>query len=241
MRILLVRPPVPRHTIGLKHVMICEPLELEYAAGMLHNHDVQIMDMILERNFERRLREFQPDVVGTSSYITGVNEVIKLCRLAKQWRRDCGTVVGGVHASVAAEDYADAAVDCIVLGDGTTIMPEIVAAMAAGRSLDHIAGLALPVGPGAVRRTADRPYMIKPDDLPFPRRDLVEHLRDRYYYLFHQPVATMKTTWGCWYTCNFCVTWEFTGGLPFSRSLKSIVDELEQIPSKEIYIVDDRS
>ena len=33
MRILLVRPPVPRQTIGLKHVMICEPLELEYVAA----------------------------------------------------------------------------------------------------------------------------------------------------------------------------------------------------------------
>jgi radical SAM superfamily enzyme YgiQ (UPF0313 family) len=50
--------------------------------------------------------------------------------------------------------------------------------------------------------------MPKPDSLPFPRRDLVAHLRHRYYYyLFHQPVATMKTTWGCWYKCNFCYTW----------------------------------
>jgi len=25
------------------------------------------------------------------------------------------------------------------------------------------------------------------DSLPLPRRDLVAHLRHRYYYLFHQP------------------------------------------------------
>ena len=35
MRILLVRPPVPRHTIGLKHIMTCEPLELEDAPELV--------------------------------------------------------------------------------------------------------------------------------------------------------------------------------------------------------------
>ena len=85
MRIMLVRAPVPRHTIGLKHIMVCEPLELEYVAAGLAGHDVEIVDLILERGFERRLRRFRPDVLGTSSYITGVNEVIKLCRAAKRW------------------------------------------------------------------------------------------------------------------------------------------------------------
>src|SRR3712207_5515347 len=107
MRILLVRPPVPRHTIGLKHIMICEPLELEYVAAGLNGHTLQIMDLILERNFEKRLRQFRPDIVGTSSYITGVNEVIKLCRAAKRWNPNVRTVVGGVHASQAAEDFSD--------------------------------------------------------------------------------------------------------------------------------------
>ena len=76
MKILLVRVPIPRHTMGLKHIMICEPLELEYVAAGLDGHEVQIMDMILERGYEKRLARFQPDVVGTSSYIAGVNEAI---------------------------------------------------------------------------------------------------------------------------------------------------------------------
>jgi len=81
--------------------------------------------------------------------------------------------------------------------------------------------------------------MLNPDDLPFPRRDLVRHLAHRYYYLFHRPVAIMKTTWGCWYKCNFCYTWRVTDGAPHSRSPISIVDELSTIESREIYIVDD--
>jgi len=239
MRILFVRPPVPPHTIGLKHIMICEPLELEYAAAGLVGHDVQIMDMIIEKGFPNRLERFRPDIVATSCYITGVNEVIKLCRQAKLWNRKCTTVVGGTQASQVPEDFADPAVDCIVKGDGTSMMPEIVDALETGRSLRNIPGLAFPVGPGEVELTTGKAYMPKADDLPFPRRDLVAHLRHRYYYLQHQPVATMKTTWGCWYKCNFCYTWRITDGLPYSRSPESIVEELEQIDAEDVYIVDD--
>ncbi len=239
MRILLVRPPVPPHTMGLKHVMICEPLELEYVAAGLDGHEVQILDLIVERGFERRLRSFKPDVIGTSCYVTGVNEVVRLCRLAKRWNPDVWTVVGGVHASRAPEDFADAAVDCIVLGDGTSIMPELMNAFEHGTSLEEIPGLALPLDDDRVAFTAERRYMPKPDTLPLPRRDLVAHLRHRYYYLFHRPVATMKTTWGCWYKCNFCFTWQITDGVPYSRSPESIVDEMARIDADDIYIVDD--
>lgn len=241
MRVLLVRPPVPHHTIGLKNIMICEPLELEYVAAGLAGHEVQIFDGILERDLPRRLREFRPDVVGTSSYISGVNEAKKVCRAAKRHDASCRTVVGGVHASQVPEDFADPAVDCIVLGDGTSAIAEVVQALGGGdpSALDGIPGLAIPEGEGRVRRTAPRAYMTRPDDLPFPRRDLVKHLAHRYYYLFHQPVATLKTTWGCWYKCNFCYTWRITDGVPFSRSPESIADELAQIEAEDVYIVDD--
>jgi len=238
MRVLLVRPPVPPHTIGLRNVMVCEPLELEYVAAGLGGHEVQIFDGILERDLVKRLRRFAPDVVGTSSYIAGVNEAIKVCRAAKRWNRDCWTVVGGVQAAQVPEDFVDAAVDCIVLGDGTAIMSELMSAFAGERPLHEVAGLALPDGQ-ELYRTPERPYMPRADDLPFPRRDLVAHLRHRYYYLFHQPVTTMKTTWGCWYRCNFCYTWRVTDGTPFSRSPESIAAELQTIQSEDVYIVDD--
>jgi len=38
----------PYHTIGLKHIMLCEPLELEYVAAGLGGHEVEIFDMMIE-------------------------------------------------------------------------------------------------------------------------------------------------------------------------------------------------
>ena len=49
----------------------------------------------------------------------------------------------------------------------------------------------------------------------------------------------MKTTWGCWYKCNFCYTWRITDGSPYSRSPESIADELATIAADDVYIVDD--
>jgi len=239
MRILFVRPPVPPHTIGLKHIMICEPLELEYAAAGLNGHEIQIMDLIIEKNFENRLKKFQPDVVATSCYITGVNEVIKLCRKTKLWNKSCFTVAGGVQAAQVPEDFADASVDCIVTGDGTSLMPLLIQALERRAPLENIPGLAFPVSPGKVMLTEGKPYMPEADSLPFPRRDLVAHLKHQYYYLLHQPVATMKTTWGCWYKCNFCYTWRITDGMPYSRSPESIIEELASIEAEDVYIVDD--
>jgi radical SAM superfamily enzyme YgiQ (UPF0313 family) len=225
--------------MGLKHIMVCEPLELEYVAAGLAGHDVRIFDMIVEHGLERRLRDFCPHIVGTSCYITGVNEVKKLCRTVKRWDPACLTIVGGVHASLVPEDFTDSSVDCIALGDGTALMREIVAAHAEGRALSGIPGLAFPTAAGHLARSPEREYMGPPDDLPLPRRELVAHLQHRYFYLFHQPVVTIKTTWGCWYSCNFCFTWRITGGHAYSRSPESIAAELETIAAEDIYIVDD--
>lgn len=239
MKILLIRPPVPKYTIGLKHIMICEPLELEYVAAGLDGHEVEIIDLIIEKNFLKRLKKFNPDVIGTSSYINGVNEVIKICRIIKNWNPNCLTVVGGVQASLVPEDFADNSINIIVLGDGTIKFREIVEHYYAGLSFDTIAGLAIVSGKNKIFRTAKSDYMTDPDKLPFPRRDLLLHISHKYYYLFHQPVTLMKTTWGCWYKCNFCFNWKVTCGIPYTRSPESIVKEIETIPTNDVYIVDD--
>ncbi len=239
MKILLVRPPVPKHTIGLKHIMICEPLELEYVAANLERHELMLFDHLVERGFKQRFLDFNPDVVVSSCYKTGTNEVLKIFRYVKSVKPDCITVVGGVHATLVPQDFADISVDIIGLGDGTMVMPEIIDAIEYGTSLTEVSGIAIPYGEGKLYSTKKRAYMPKPDDLPFPNRSLVSHLRHKYYYLMHRPVATMKTTWGCWYKCNFCFTWKITDGLPYSRSPQSIVEELLTIESDEIYIVDD--
>lgn len=239
MKILLVRPPVPKHTIGLKHIMICEPLELEYVAANLNGHELMIFDHLVERGFKRRFINFEPDVVVSSCYKTGTNEVIKIFRIVKSINPNCITIVGGVHATLVPEDFADISVDIVGIGDGTFLLAEIIDKIQNSLPLKDVPGIAVPIAEKKLIKSAKRPYMPKADTLPFPRRDLVKHLKNKYYYLMHKPVVTMKTTWGCWYKCNFCFTWKITDGFPYSRSPESIIEELLTIEEKEIYIVDD--
>jgi radical SAM superfamily enzyme YgiQ (UPF0313 family) len=239
MKILLIRPPVPKHTIGLKHIMICEPLELEYIAANLNGHDLMIFDHLVEKGFKKRLLNFNPDVVVSSCYKTGTNEVIKIFRVVKSINSKCITIVGGVHATLVPEDFADISVDIIGIGDGTFLLSEIIEKLEINKELNDLPGIAIPIDEGKLIKSKNRPYMPKADSLPLPRRDLVNHLKHKYYYLMHKPVVTMKTTWGCWYKCNFCFTWKITDGLAYSRSPESIVKELLTIEESEIYIVDD--
>ena len=65
MRILFVRPRPSPETIGLQHLMIVEPLELEILATLVKTrHTVRIVDMILEKaGIDHFLHEFDPDIV----------------------------------------------------------------------------------------------------------------------------------------------------------------------------------
>ena len=71
--------------------------------------------------------------------------------------------------------------------------------------------------------------------LPF--RDLPRSYLKKYYYLFQENCALIKTSVGCPYRCNFCFCKEIA---PYAaRDIDDVIGELLQIPQKEVYIVDD--
>lgn len=234
MKIMLIRPRPSSETIGLQHVMICEPLELEYlCAGISDlNHDTVIVDMILERGtIDRFLREHRPDVVAITGYITHVNTIKEYCRTAKRLLPACHTIAGGVHAEVVAADFSDDNIDSIVAANGITSFRQIIIALDNGNDASTAEGC---------WSTEQRPCKKETTfNHPFPDRSKVSRYRSRYYYLFHNPCALIKTSFGCPYECEFCFCREITDGRYFERSIDSIIDELKGIPETDIYIVDD--
>ena len=62
MRVLLVRPAPPKYTIGLKNLMICEPLELEYVAAGLRGHQIDSLMTRLGAHFEEDRPYLEPGV-----------------------------------------------------------------------------------------------------------------------------------------------------------------------------------
>ncbi len=234
MKILLVRPRPSPHTIGLQHLMIVEPLELEVLGALAGKGDeVLLVDMILEKeSIEHYLKNFQPDIFCTTGYITHIPVMIDYARKAKECCPGAVTVAGGVHIEKFPEDIDSPYIDFRVVRNATRVFPLL---------LDHIRhGSPLPAGVLARGETvADHPLPDYDFYFPFPRRELNRRYRDNYFYVFHDKVALMKTSFGCPYKCSFCFCRFITDDHYFARPLEEVIEELKQIPQKEIYIVDD--
>lgn len=234
MRVLLVRPRPDRETIGLQNVMICEPLELEYIGACIkaEGHEVTIVDMILEkRPLSFFIKNYKPDLVGITSYIAHVNVVKRYAAEIKQVSSKCRIAVGGVHAEVVPEDFIDSYIDYIICANGLRTFSNILKSLETGEDPLNIDGVFGKNKPKCVKETTF--------DYPHPDRGLVDKYRKRYYYMFHNPCALIKTSYGCPYKCSFCFCREITDGKYFCRELNDIIEEIKCIPEREIYIVDD--
>ena len=230
MKILLIRPKPHKETIGLQHVMICEPLELEYISAYLSKdgHHIKIYDMILEKiSLKRIIEEEKPELVGITAYITHVGIVKEYAAMIKEQNPICRVAVGGVHAEVLPEDFEDENIDYILRANG----------------LEGFRQLANGIPPENIKEIWGRGkgYCKKETsfDFPHPDRKKVERYRKSYYYMFHNPCALIKTSFGCPYQCNFCFCRQITDEKYYARSIESVIEELKNIPEEEIYIVDD--
>lgn len=234
MKVLLIRPKPSPETIGLQHVMVCEPLELEYLISNVPEHikdqvSLKIYDFILEkRSFDEILKVEAPDFVVFTGYITHVETIKSLANQVKTWSKGTLTGVGGVHAEVVGDDFIDPAIDFIYRKNGIGGF---------NASLEGLLEGALP------QEIARRVKEIESGPLQFPLnhpdRSSVSRYRNQYYYMFHNPCALIKTSYGCPYKCSFCFCKEITNGEHVSRDVGDVILELSRIKEKEIYIVDD--
>ena len=234
MKILFVRPRPSPETIGLQHVMVVEPLELEVLAALVSSEDRPvILDMILEQEpFEYYLRREAPQVVCVTGYITHVGTMIEYCRIAKRWNPAVATIVGGVHCEVCPDHLDDESVDYRVVRNAVRVFPTLLAHVKNGHGL--------PAGVLCKGASLNR-ALLPPFDFsfPLPDRSLTARYRSGYFYIFHEPVALVKTAFGCPYKCNFCFCRAIVAGKYHERPLEEVFAELRQIQEKEIYIVDD--
>jgi radical SAM superfamily enzyme YgiQ (UPF0313 family) len=77
------------------------------------------------------------------------------------------------------------------------------------------------------------------DELPIPARHLTKRYRSAYFRGIWRPYASMITSRGCPYRCNFCAAWRAENGRYRTRSAIKVVEEIELIEENLVSIADD--
>ncbi len=248
MKILLVQPaPFEPGRLGLENIIwLSEPVALTSLAAMVPQHDVRILDLRLEADTElnRVLLDFQPDVVGTTAMTTDCYQARAVLEVAKRTLRNgVFTIVGGHHPTLCPEEYDDPAIDAVCLGEGEETFAELIAHLEAGRprlALGGIRGLRFRDERGLSFTSPKRPQVRDLDTFPAPARHLLpKKYRQQYFFTVAWPMASIFTSRGCSFDCNFCAIWEFYERRTRYLSAQAICDRLEQIEERFVFFLDD--
>jgi radical SAM superfamily enzyme YgiQ (UPF0313 family) len=238
MKILLIKPPLNR--ISIFGDSLIEPLELEILAATVPNHDCRILDMRIDANLKKTLQEFQPALVGITSYTTEVPVVNSLFHEVKRLLPHIFTVVGGSHASVMPEDFHKPCLDAVVVGSGERTFPELVECFSHHEDLSEVRSLWVRKKDEFVF-TGNGNSLNNLDVFPKPDRNLTLKYRRHYYFGSSRPAAALMTSRGCPFRCSFCSIWRIMQGKYLTRDPELVASELVGIEETNVFIADDNT
>jgi radical SAM superfamily enzyme YgiQ (UPF0313 family) len=196
-------------------------------------HDVRIVAFNEPARLERVVADVldtSPDVVGLSmQFQHRAHEFLSLARRLRAAGFRGHLTAGGQFPTLASREVLgpDTPLDSVVLYEGEETFPALLSALAEGRPLADVAGLALPSTDGPCR-TADRRLPEDLDLFPYPRR-YRGHAKH-----FGVPFIPVMGSRGCWGKCSYCAITSFYrdarahgGGLALRlRSPEHIAGEL---------------
>jgi len=203
------------------------------------------------RGIEDKIRRDKPDIVGVTITTENRFQSFRLIRLAKKAHPGALTVLGGPHASMAAEDCLAhiPEIDVVVRGEGEYTMLDVCRAWGARPELSalrDIPGLVLREG-GEIRCAPPRAPIADLDTLPFPAFHLVPF--EKYHFTFpvpghgELPAVNIMTSRGCPFACSFCATPINWGRHVRMRSPENVVREIELLKErygiKVVFFFDD--
>jgi radical SAM superfamily enzyme YgiQ (UPF0313 family) len=128
-------------------------------------------------------------------------------------KRGVKVVLGGIHVSMVP-DEASAFADVVVVGEAEEVWTDLL------RDFEH----------GRLQRKYQVKVRPALEKLRLPRRDL---LKNKYF------VQTVQTSRGCPHNCKFCSVTLFNGGQYRMRDVEMVGRELESIPDRRLFIIDD--
>ena len=224
-----------------KPVYPIQPLAVLYVASALREWadfpcSIKVIDAYTfgygPGEIRRSIEEFRPHVIGVSATTVRIFDAQRICSLAKSIDPATITVVGGPHASSAAEETAaNKETDIAVIGEGERTFLEICRAVHRREDWRGIDGIAYSDGSGVTINRA-RPYMEDLDTIPFPDLGFLPPIRN------YNPLpvwgksgnfSTVITSRGCPYGCSYCSVHRIQGGKYRYHSAKYVMSLLKEL------------
>jgi len=258
-KILLINPPIREWARPN-----CIPLGMGYIAAVLlqEGHDVEVMDINAFRwskeEVERRIKEAEFDIAGTSGIITVYRYLKWLVSVLKKYHPGKKVIMGGsTAASVPRTVMERTATDIACIGEGEQTVRELIQALEKGGDLSQVDGIWFRDGEGKIHANKLRDPIMDLDSLPFPAYDLFPmdiYLRNpvgapnlnkwRSGEAVDSEVLSvnLSATRGCPYKCIYCYH-DFMGNRYRTRSPQNILQEMEMLYQrygvKYFHFVDD--
>jgi radical SAM superfamily enzyme YgiQ (UPF0313 family) len=246
MKVLLTAPPFEDldSTVNKGHLRASPNLGLYLLAAILDEagHQVKLVDPIdFDAAFNPETRA--ATLAGVSALLLSANSCTwprtrsLLLDLEAAGLRPL-SILGGPHGSTLDEHVLRSSpVDYIVRGEGERALPELLAALAAGRDPAGVPGLSF-LRDGQPVSNPQGP-LLTPEELaalPLPRFDLMPA---GYYDLL--PVETSR---GCHHACIFCSVsfrrnWRGLAPADVISRLERLVPFLERTRERAFFLIDD--
>ncbi len=233
--VLLIHPEISRTKYNFVGVIENECLELEYIQAVLKEkgHNVFLYDGQVEKTtVSSKFKQYNPDIVYVCGRTRQENFMLEYCQKAKEFNEKIVTIIGGLHAMLCWERLYKNYVDYIVTTFDVNKIVEILDYV----PIQNIEGICYQQN-GTWIKNQQVPYDI--NKLPLPDRSYFYEHKNNYRYLELEHAAWVRTAYSCPYRCKFCHRNRMNLGKYVCRDMEAVVDEIAQIDSENIYIVDD--
>jgi len=212
-KVTLVYPRMLRKHLPEEYVYA--PLGVLYIATLLRKNsiDCDVIDLtfIGWGEFEKRLKERNPDMVGFYLASPLMNIGIEAIKRARRILKDATFIAGGPHTTAAPDEVlALEEIDDVILGEGEQPF------------LDYVRSGGKP--------PKEHSFIEDLDSLPFPDRDLLD--MDRYNEVYNtHPIMASR---GCPFNCLYCqpMLRKMFGNRVRRRSPENVIAEMEHITKR---------
>lgn len=226
----------PGNKTVMKHFGHMPNIQLLYVAAVLEQLDVELQYMdivgmgVSNTELERRLKQFQPDLIGLSVFTSHFQNALHFCAYLKSFLKKTKIILGGVHTAIFPTETMEynPHIDYVCVGEAEVVLPEFVKRWENQENFEGLKGIVW--RDGSQIRYAGHPELCKDlDKTPFPARHLVPN--EKYYNFIstRRNYTVFNSSRGCPFGCIFCeaakTKWR-------ARSAENVVQEFEECYEK---------